>query len=358
MPDKLVYVGVFLMAVWLLVTVLAIVLMYRKHIVPHLRYDGLNHDPDKKIDAVFTWVDGNDPKYIENRAAASKTRNVSNTKARYHNVNEIQYAVRAVKRQPWIRNVYVVTPPGHKLQSLENEVVWVDQNTLLPPMVLRPCFNSNVIELFIHTIPGLSEDFLYFCDDMLLNKQLYTDFFHLPDGKMRFSVDNWGIDALTASCLCFGTVKTANSRYHTHLELSKTTNLPSVSYFPLIYHGPIIVNRQLFQTCIETIPLSDLRRYCTHQFRKKEDLVFLYYYWPHWAVANGYGKFTSGYHAQYVHIDDHYQAVKQRLEHATSSGADIICLNDSRTRNFNNTDRLLKDWLCGFQNRAEAKIDS
>ncbi|KAL6628771.1 hypothetical protein U3516DRAFT_511523, partial [Neocallimastix sp. 'constans'] len=44
-------------------------------------------------------------------------------------------------------------------------------------------FNSNTIELFLNKIPGVTEIFLYFNDDFLLNHYIHPSFFFFSDGN-------------------------------------------------------------------------------------------------------------------------------------------------------------------------------
>lgn len=67
---------------------------------------------------------------------------------------------------PFVENVFLVV-------SSESQVAeWANRNNLkivlhsdiIPPQHL-PTFNSTTIELFLHRIPGLNEEFIYFNDD-------------------------------------------------------------------------------------------------------------------------------------------------------------------------------------------------
>ena len=65
------------------------------------------------IDAVITWVDGNDNnhqqkmnKYLDD----SKNINSKNFRTRFDQVNEIEFAVKSIiKFAPYIKNIFIVT---------------------------------------------------------------------------------------------------------------------------------------------------------------------------------------------------------------------------------------------------------
>jgi hypothetical protein len=62
---------------------------------------------DQEIDLVYTWVNGSDPLYIEERAKYTSQENpdaFNNRKNRYTEHNELLYSLRSVASfAPWIR---------------------------------------------------------------------------------------------------------------------------------------------------------------------------------------------------------------------------------------------------------------
>jgi len=141
-----------------------------------------------KIDFVITWVDGNDPKWQEEKSKYElqykedddKFENWNNNKIRYRDWNLLKYWFRAVeKNAPWINKIYFITY-GHKPDwlNIENKKLVVVNHEDFIPKEYLPTFNSNCIELNMHRIKGLSERFVYFNDDMfLLQKTKIDDFF-------------------------------------------------------------------------------------------------------------------------------------------------------------------------------------
>ena len=133
-----------------------------------------------KIDFVVTWVDGSDEKWLKekNKYKADKNQDASNT--RYRDYEIIKYFFRSVEKYaPWVNKIYFITW-GHVpkwLNSKNPKLVIVKHKDFIPKKYL-PTFNSCAIELNMHRIKDLSETFVYFNDDMVLNN--YTkekDFF-------------------------------------------------------------------------------------------------------------------------------------------------------------------------------------
>ena len=150
-----------------------------------------NYDLDIPIDAVITWVDGSDEKHKEKiRKYSQKTnQQQEDISSRYAQTNEIQFCVHSIlKHANFVRNIFIVTDNQipkflknaisekyKKVNIVDHSEIYGDKNSLLP------VFNSRSIETKIHNIPGLSEHFIYFNDDMIILR---------PVSKSDFFVDN------------------------------------------------------------------------------------------------------------------------------------------------------------------------
>ncbi len=134
-----------------------------------------------KIDAVLTWVNGNDP-----RQKAERSRYLTDRKEdklediageeRFLQSNEIRFAVASIIRfAPYVKRIFIVTNRqdpelGDFLERNFPEsgvpVIIVDQNTLFDGFEqYLPVFNSIAVETMMCRIPDLSEEFIYMCDD-------------------------------------------------------------------------------------------------------------------------------------------------------------------------------------------------
>ncbi len=133
------------------------------------------------IDIVILWVDGGDPEWRKDRAKYS-TNNPSddNRDFKFRDWDNLQYLFRGIdKFMPWVRKIHFVTY-GHlpKWLNVENKKLnIVNHKDYMAPSCL-PCFNSEALEINIHRISGLAENFIYFNDDQFLLQPLKsTDFF-------------------------------------------------------------------------------------------------------------------------------------------------------------------------------------
>lgn len=136
---------------------------------------------------VYLWVDGNDPAWQAKRNAfIGKTDESSavNCKGRTANNDELKYSLRsAEKYAPWIRKIFIVTDgqTPEWLDTTNPRVEIIDLEDIMPQESL-PCFNSSLIEKFLHRIPGLADRFLYANDDMFINRPVSPGDFFAADG--------------------------------------------------------------------------------------------------------------------------------------------------------------------------------
>lgn len=141
----------------------------------------MNSNSEEKIDFVVTYLDSTDEAWQRERAKYSSEKYDSrNSEARYRNMDNFQYWFRAVERYaPWVNKIHVVTW-GHIPEWLDttNPKINIVKHEDYIPKEYLPTFNSNVLDLNLDRIPGLSERFVYFNDDLFLNSETNpTDFF-------------------------------------------------------------------------------------------------------------------------------------------------------------------------------------
>lgn len=152
------------------------------------------------IDVVITWVDGKDKKHKKKlkKHLKSKRKEVPGAdKTRFRSVNEIKYCVLSIlKFAPFVRNIYIVTDnqkPNlskyiNKLYPNKiNSIKVVDHKEIFEGYEeYLPTFNSLSIETFLWRIKGLSDNFVYFNDDLfLVGKVNPTDWFRKGRPVMR-----------------------------------------------------------------------------------------------------------------------------------------------------------------------------
>lgn len=147
----------------------------------------------KVIDFVVTWVDGNDEKWRLKKAKYDGSINTSkysmNSEKAYREWGTFKYWFRGVEKfAPWVNKVYLVTdnqkPDWLNINS--DKLVLIDHKEIINNEFL-PVFSANPIESNIHRIPGLSEHFVFFNDDMYLTAPVSPDDFFSDEGLPKYN---------------------------------------------------------------------------------------------------------------------------------------------------------------------------
>jgi len=130
------------------------------------------------IDLVVLWVDGNDPKWQQERDKYLKNK-ITNS-GYYQDWNWMRYWFRAVEENmPWIRNVFFITY-GHTPSwlNLNHPKLRIVKHEDFMPKEFLPTFSPIPININLHRIKELSETFIYSEDDIFfIGKQEPEDFF-------------------------------------------------------------------------------------------------------------------------------------------------------------------------------------
>lgn len=142
------------------------------------------------VDVVVTWVDGTDATHSRKRAhyialsGPGLHRNAINPH-RWAESDELYYCLRSIEiNAPWVRRIWLVTDNqipdlAHFASDFRAKIQIVDHADIFAEFSqYLPTFNSLAIESMMWRIPGLSEHFVYFNDDVFVTAPVSkTDFF-------------------------------------------------------------------------------------------------------------------------------------------------------------------------------------
>lgn len=134
------------------------------------------------MDIVITYVNGNDPVWQQDY---EKHTSEPVMEKRFRDWGTLHYLLRGVeKNMPFVRNVYlVVSHPSQVPDWVDTENLKIVLHKDIIPEEFLPTFNCNPIEMHLHRIEGLDEEFIYFNDDCFpVGRCEPTDFFR--DGKI------------------------------------------------------------------------------------------------------------------------------------------------------------------------------
>lgn len=146
------------------------------------------------MDIVITYVDGNDPVWQHDY---EQFTNQPVLEKRFRDWGTLRYLFRGIEvNMPFIRKVHLIV--SHESQVPK----WIDRNEVhivlhkdIIPAEYLPTFNCNPIEMHLHRIEGLDEEYLYFNDDVFpMRRCVATDFFeggkcHLGMSRHLFVFD-------------------------------------------------------------------------------------------------------------------------------------------------------------------------
>lgn len=153
------------------------------------------------IDAVITWVDGNELAHREKLSAYLEAFGQMPAAAhptRFRECGELEYCLTSLLRfAPFLRKIFIVTDNQYpqaleRLQdsALKQRIEIIDHRDIFRGFEhVLPTFNSLSIETMLWRIPNLAEQFIYFNDDVMLLKPVTADDF-FRDGKPVLRVKN------------------------------------------------------------------------------------------------------------------------------------------------------------------------
>ncbi|KAI9922816.1 hypothetical protein PsorP6_000333 [Peronosclerospora sorghi] len=152
------------------------------------RCEVANLDTLRHVAIVYTWVNGTETCYNKRRERAGLPPGGS---SRDKEIGELKYSLRSLLQfLPWLEGpIYIVTPGQIPdwLNLSNPRVRVVDQDEILPQdKTTLPTFNINVIEQYLHKIPGLTDIFIHMNDDYLFIKPITPDRLFSCEGGLRF----------------------------------------------------------------------------------------------------------------------------------------------------------------------------
>ena len=152
------------------------------------------------MDVVITYVNGLDPVW---QADYQRHTNVPILEKRFRDWGTLKYLFRGIaQNMPFVRKVHLVVSGESQVPEWINrdEVNVVLHKDIIPSEYL-PTFNSNTIEMHLHRIEGLDEEFIYFNDDLFPMLPIEpTDFFRDGRGVIAMSHHIFALDMFKKIC--------------------------------------------------------------------------------------------------------------------------------------------------------------
>ncbi|MEP1094375.1 MAG: Stealth CR1 domain-containing protein [Cyclobacteriaceae bacterium] len=210
---------------------------------------------------VYTWVNGDDPAYLEiYNEYAEKPKDINPERVR-DVYQTLKYSLRSVEKYaPWIRTIYIVTarPQAPDWLNIDDPKVKVVHHDEIIDKVHLPTFNYNTIESYLHKIPELSEYYVYSCDDFLFGNEI-----HLSD-----FIDDCG--RLTV----FGTLFGENLKFRIYERKNDMISLGLVEHNPIFY-------KKSFVNELQELHHEKFLRTRNSRFRRNDNITMQKVYKQH-----------------------------------------------------------------------------
>ncbi|MBB2944968.1 hypothetical protein FB565_004701 [Actinoplanes lutulentus] len=281
------------------------------------------------IDVVYTWVDGNDPDWVarKNTSLAAfgheQINTIATNASRFISRDELKYSLRSIASYaPWVRKIFLVTDDQIPawLDTSDPRLTVVSHRELFGDTGVLPTFNSHAIESRLHRIPGLSEHFIYFNDDMFLGRPVSPDAFFHGNGIAKFFQSKAQLDAGPATI--FDAPVTAagkNNRRHVADRFDR-------SITQKMQHVPYTLQKSVLEEIEKWLP-DEVRQTAEHPFRHPGDLSIpssLQHYWSYLTKRAVPGSI------KYTYADLAHPSTPVQLAFLLARRhCDVFCLNDT-----------------------------
>lgn len=321
---------------------------------------------NNSIDFVLMWVNGNDPKWQEEKSKYEVKSNADATIYRYRDWDLLQYWFRGVEKYtPWVRKIHFVTY-GHVpdwLDTSHPKLNIVKHSDFIPEEYL-PTFSANTIENNLHRIKDLSEQFVLFNDDFyILKKTLPTDFFvnGIPKDTVALNV-HCVKKSLIGQYFCINDTAIINEHFHFkksfHENIAKwlsfkngktllrTITLMNCPRFPGFWqhHLATALLKSTYEEVWQKEP-DVLNETCSHKFRETTDVN--QWLFKEWQIAQG--KFVNRSYrfgkSFYIDRDGIESELPKMVNYIANQKGNMIAINDGPMTDaeFTNAIRLLKE---------------
>ena len=147
---------------------------------------------NKPIDIVIPWVDEKDPMWQKKKHEYESNILMADQNVRFQCWDNLHLWFRAIEEcMGWYNRIFLITY-GHLPDFLDcnNPKLRVIKHDDYIPDEYRPTFNSNTIEMNIHRIPDLSEDFILFSDDVFPIDNILENYYFQNDKVCDEAVEN------------------------------------------------------------------------------------------------------------------------------------------------------------------------
>jgi hypothetical protein len=296
-----------------------------------------------KIDIVITFVDSTNlewQKLFELHNNKKMNCKMANTINRFRNNDELKYCLRSIDKYiDFYNNIYIVmnhSPPiwlninNPKLKIIDHkDIPGLNENL--------PTFSSMAIECNLHKINGLTDEFIYFNDDVFINKKIDKTLFkkekiniYTTDKLTKKGKNNSKYSGHTNSWI------NANNLLDNNYKIDDRYSIKHIPHFinkkEMFYLEKKFNNKFLITTKNKFRNINNISPLCS---------ILQYHY-----LYNGIGKIvkTSNLN-KLISINDDYSNNLKKLKELDRLNPKIFCIEDDIYRNNQKNINLIKEYL-------------
>ncbi|KAG0729643.1 N-acetylglucosamine-1-phosphotransferase subunits alpha/beta [Chionoecetes opilio] len=121
---------------------------------------------------------------------------------RFEDNEELRYSLRSLEQYaPWVRRIFLVTNGQipHWLNLDHPRLTIITHQDIFTNLSHLPTFSSPAIESHIHRIPGLSDNYLYLNDDVMLGSEVWPEDFFSPGPGYKVYL-SWSLPECSSGC--------------------------------------------------------------------------------------------------------------------------------------------------------------
>lgn len=287
------------------------------------------------IDIVILWVNPEDKSWRNEYEKFSRLENRKiEGSIRYRDYGTLKYLLRGIeKNMTWIRKVHLILYSTSQIPDWLNtncEKLEIHYHKEFIPINLLPTFNSNCIEMYLHNIKSLSENYILFNDDQFVLNGIQEDLFvendkcvcQIEETPLRFNLDQSNIFRETLDNnlkfeinYCADNNLTIKKFRHHHLPEvhSKSNEWFVVNKYNKFFILSLIESRFRSRKNLTNWVFSDIIKLKNNRINKK--------------IYNN---------SKYIKLSDNFEKIR---------GCDLVCVNDDGNCNFEERTQKLIEFL-------------
>ena len=298
-----------------------------------------------QIDIVIPWVDSNDPIWLEEKRKyqINASNEEDDRDIRFRDWNNLKYVFRSIEKcAPWVRKIHFVTcGQVPEWMNVNNPKLHLVNHTDYIPQEYLPTFSSHVIELNMHRIPELSEQFIYINDDIFFLRDLKPEDFFKDGLPCDVNISNLIVPSReNFAPIVFKTVAYINKHFSKRESLKKRPGQfinhrygfsGFVSFIMFSrwdaytgFYNHHVANSYLKHT-LERVWKEEpeiLRETSSHKFRDNNDVN--QYIFRFWQLASG-EFYPSSLHGKYFKVGLNNKRI---IKYIRKRRGRMICIND------------------------------